>query len=180
MQGPNTLPVVPLEPPLLANTSSYEIAAILAGSREIVLTGFSESRALTAAWQHPNTPLIAAGHYERDLPLIIEQSGRWKKTVRAAWIFATACLAFAAGTFISMLAVDWSERATDSVAAWSITGFAGDGILVEMGGKTTMVPMGARLPNGELVVQTMPDKRLILLQSSTIYLRPAAVKAPAQ
>lgn len=176
MQALSHLPAVPLDPPEIGDTTPYEVAAILAGSREIVLAGFAESRALTGAWQHPNTPFLAAVNYERDLPVILCHAGRWKRTILGAWILGAAAIAFAAGSFISILSVDWTERANASVASWSITGFSQGGVLVEMAGKTTAVPMGARLPNGELVVQTMPEKRLVLLERSTIYLRPSVMK----
>lgn len=173
MQAPTThLPALPLNAPDTAGSTAVDIVAALRGATTITLGGFQEAKAQDlSSWAHPATPFVKATTFERDVEKIAAGRSRWQKLTRALFTTALVCMAFALGHVATAFTMDWSSQALNRASAWKVTGITDTGVTLQMGESTIAIPVGARLPNGDLVLSVSPQRHTVFLESSTLIVR---------
>jgi hypothetical protein len=160
--------------------SPVDIVAALSGSASVTLGGFGDKHLRLGSWTHPSTPFLSAREFDREEAEVIRARAAWKRAIRISINMAIAAAAFALGLFTAIAAVDWRQQADAASMRWSITSISDQGVTVNMDGKTTVIPVGARLPSGELVVSLAPERRAVYLENTIIVLRQTSKKDGAK
>ncbi len=170
--SPTHLPALPLNAPDTAGSTAVDIVAALRGATTITLGGFQEAKAQDlSSWAHPAIPFVKATTFERDVEKIAASRSRWEKLTRALFTAALVCVAFALGHVATAITTDWSSHALSRASAWKVTGITDVGVTLQMGEASIAIPVGARLPNGDLVLSVSPQRNTVFLESSTLIVR---------
>lgn len=180
-----SLPQIALVAPDPAGADPTELVAALLGGAALTLPGFADHTALKGHWLHPAVPLVAAGQFDAHQPHLGTRRLAWRRTGWVAAGLLVASLAFAGGVAWATYTADWlgahAAGADVSAPVWSIVDVTPAGVMIVLGGSPPiLVPVGAKLPNGDAVVSVAPERGTAYLESTTVVLRaPMAPLAPA-
>jgi hypothetical protein len=153
----------------LRATPSDIVVAMLDGDT-ITLRGFDVEQ-MPAPWFRPGVRYVSASIAPDDLVREVVGATRARKWLeRGAWIL----------TLVAVLSV-WAATSALSggpvpshglSAAWRVTHVESSALHVSSGQNTYLVPLGSRLPNGERLLATSPDRRAYTTDAGTTILQP--------
>lgn len=174
MQNQNLPLVPPLQAPDAAQVSAQDLIELIAGTSAVEMQGFPQRKAHKGFWSHPNMPFTTVQDAERDVQLIQVRARRWRQLVPTFLGVGLLMAGFAAGHLFGVLSVSIDPGVA---SPWQVAGVAPGGVLVKMNNRTDLVPVGARMPNGELVLAVNPDRGIAVLESSSLMVREARTRA---
>lgn len=162
---------LPLSPPDLEKMAPTDVLALLAGGTKVNLGGFSDRAALRGSWTNPATPFIPARQFDRAVPLIKSSKTNWRMVVALMVCVCLSASFFGAGVLLSTALVKWETAAADASPPWRMTQVLPTGVMLSMQGQTNLIPIGAKLPNGDVVVSVFPNRNVVVLETATVMLR---------
>lgn len=157
--------------PSLDGPSPTDVVALLSGSSSVSLAEFANETAISGALTHPSTPFIPARRFDQTLPLLEDSAERWRKVGRCLIGLSLLMIGLAIGALAVLARVEWLPSSTSTVASWSVSQIVEKGVVVKMGDRTSLIPVGGKLPNGSIVVSVFPSRSVVVLDDSTVMLR---------
>ncbi len=156
---------------------AVDLLVAVYGEDKVVLQGFGSASAAQGIWTHPSIPFVSAPISPMDLVPTLQRSALHRRVLHWSIFVACGCALFSLG----MLAT-WSKL-SDTVGRaarplrnleWSVSQVDSRGVHIRTGGDTTtFVPVGDRLPNGEILISVLPERATVVLSSGTLVLRTA-------
>lgn len=146
-----------------------DIVIAMLDSDTITLHGF-DSEEMPAPWFRPGVRYVSASIAPDDLVREVVGATRARKWVeRCAWclVLLTVLCAWAVMSALTRA----PEPLPSYSASWRVTGVEAAGIQVASGQNTYLVHLGSRLPNGERLLSTSPERRAYTTDVGTTLLQ---------
>lgn len=155
-----------------ADPLTGDIVDALAGGQTKILSGFSDQAAATGRLSHPSAPFVPARQFDRSAPVISRAMMRWRRLVLVFTGLSLLAIGLAIGVLVSLAMVRWDAGPQVALPTWTLTQVTDRGVSLLMGERTSLIPIGGRLPNGDVVVSVFPNRNVVVLGTSTVMLRP--------
>lgn len=168
------MPSAVTKPVAVALGTPQDIAVALVGAETVTLRGFS-AEPLPPTWIRPDVNFVTASIGPTDL---MRQDRRRRRKALAMVVIALIALQLA--LLSAMAFVRSTPFSTNTGQAWHVTNVQARGVVLATGGGagkppiTTFVEVGGRLPTGEVLQSTVPDKNAYVTNSTTVVLRTSA------
>jgi len=158
----------PLRSPDVSHTGASDLIGLLAGGPEVHLQGFPERKAIRAPWNNPGLPMIAVQAFDREAPELRRQAKAWRRFVYGSFLCSFLVLGLACGYLwgLGSMRMDLGP-----LAPWKMVEVLPGGVKILMGGSHVVIPVGGRLPNGDMVVTVYPSRSVAVLDGSTVMVR---------
>lgn len=147
---------------------AVELVKAIHGAGNVELRGFSEARAMPI-WTHPAVAHVVVADSARDAlsTLVADQ-----RRMRMVFAFAAVLLvvsAFCAGALFAYLKGSHVAAAVPTLV-WTAVDMSEKGLVVATPAGRVVVPLGGKLPNGDVVLAVQPARRVVVLSSGTLVL----------
>lgn len=163
-------------PTRLAAPDAVDLLIAIHGAPTVALTGFRPATAARTLWTHPCVPFVQAAISPLDLVPTLQKASLQRRILLAAAVATLALAMFALGMVASLSKVSDTLSRTSAPAhqvAWSISRIDAGGAHLRTGaGANIFIPVGDRLPNGEVLVSVLPERSTVVLSGGTLVLRP--------
>lgn len=157
--------------PSLEHSVPGDLIELVAGSASATLSGFSDRTATRGSLTHPATPFIPARQFDRAVPVIGRSAKTWRWLVLGLTGLGIFSLAMGLGVLVALALVRWETTAAETLPAWKLVKVVDQGVMVSMGGREDLIPIGGKVPNGDVVVSVFPNRNVVVLDSATVMLR---------
>ncbi len=165
---------------------AVDLLSQLIGRHEVEMKGFRPSTAIKGAWSHPDIPFIPAPASPMDLVATMVRTThhrRWQVVLAA---LALAIMVFAAGVLTANMRLTSLLRASMSEATplWTVVRIEQRGVVVQTSGslkdpgRRVLIPVGDKLPNGDVVVSVLPERNTVVLGSGALVRKSQAKEPP--
>jgi hypothetical protein len=142
-----------------------DIVAAMLGTPSVTLQGF-ESPPVMPAWLRPGMTFVAPNISTEDLGAEISERER-KASLLRKLAYGQMALAMAAVTFW-LGSHAFSSSVPTPAAAWHVKAISDRGVEVQIGATVVLVQRGSKLPNGETLIATAPERRTYFTDTSTV------------
>jgi hypothetical protein len=117
-------------------------------------------------------PFVAAASAEEERLAHEASVSRWRLLFMVVALGSALLVGASVGAYLSAMKLNVLDKAISSAAPWKVVDLRSDGVIISSDARQLLVPVGEALPNGELVLSVLPDKRAVVLGSGTLVLRP--------
>ncbi|TXI25535.1 MAG: hypothetical protein E6Q67_00675 [Roseateles sp.] len=168
------VPVPVTRPAAVALGTPQDIAVALYGAEAVTLRGFS-AEPLPPTWMRSDVSFVAASVGPSDLMRAEQKRRSTTRTLLVASALAAQVALLLMWLLLRPHAIDDS---TNTGKAWHVTSVQARGVEISTGGSTgqrpitAFVPVGSRLPTGEVLQSTVPEKSAYITSTATVVLRP--------
>lgn len=149
---------------------AVELIKALNGAESVLLRGFAQERPLPL-WTHPAVAHVVVADSPREALASLAADHRRGRRVLAFASMLLVITAFCGGALFATLRTT-DLRAAGPGLAWSPVDLTEKGLVVATTAGRVVVPLGGKLPNGDVIVSVQPARRTAVLSSGTLVLPP--------
>lgn len=153
-----------------------DLAIAFHGAEHVDLPGFGQQDVQSAPWSHPTIAMVRP--LERSEDALASLASDRRRGV-ALVLLACALLAsgaYSAGIFAGTVKA-WRERSLQpSSLAWTPVEVMESGLAISTAAGRVVVPLGGKLPNGDVLLSVQPARRLAVLSSSSLVIPERAAR----